>query len=128
MTPEELPAGAIGYKKNMSDEELAGKHVDGLTGLVFATEEDYLNHVSPVTGHKPTEFAHMVATDENAQQRSLAARVRGTARKALEKLGVSPEEAIDLTKDLVESKDAIALVEKKKAELKPKKGESLAEL
>lgn len=36
----------------------AEKHVDGLTGQVFNSEQEYLDHVSPVTGFKPTELEH----------------------------------------------------------------------
>lgn len=50
---------AIGYAKDMSAEDLVGKHIDSLSGLVFSTEEDYLNHVSPITGHKPVEPEHL---------------------------------------------------------------------
>lgn len=35
-----------------------GKQIDGLTGQVFDTKEEYLNHVSPVTGYKPTDIEH----------------------------------------------------------------------
>lgn len=59
---DKLPKGAKGYAKDFSPEELAGKHVDGPTGLVFDTEEAYLNHVSPISGHKPTEIEHLVKT------------------------------------------------------------------
>ena len=31
----------------MTEEELAGKHIDGATGLVFETEEDYLAFKHP---------------------------------------------------------------------------------
>lgn len=34
------------------------KHVCGLTGQVFATEAEYLNHVSQATGFKPTDPEH----------------------------------------------------------------------
>lgn len=34
------------------------KHIDGLTGQEFSTEEEYLAHVSPVTGYKPTDLEH----------------------------------------------------------------------
>ena len=37
---------------------MAQKHVDGLTGAVFDSEEDYLNHVSPVTGFTPRDIEH----------------------------------------------------------------------
>jgi len=43
----ELPQGAIGNKDDMTEEELAGKHIDGATGLVFETEEDYLAFKHP---------------------------------------------------------------------------------
>ena len=34
------------------------KHVCGLTGKEFATREEYLAHVSPVTGFTPTDLQH----------------------------------------------------------------------
>jgi hypothetical protein len=65
---------AIGYKEDFTHLELVGKHVDGVTGLVFETEEAYLNHVSPVTGYNPTEVQHQdILTDgEYTRQAELA--------------------------------------------------------
>lgn len=65
---------AIGYKEDFTSVELVGKHIDGITGLVFETEEAYLNHVSPVTGHNPTEVQHQdILTDgEYTRQAELA--------------------------------------------------------
>jgi len=34
------------------------KHICGLTGQVFNTEQEYLDHVSPATGFKPTDPEH----------------------------------------------------------------------
>ena len=34
------------------------KHVCGLTGKVFNTEKEYLEHVSPVSGYAPTDIRH----------------------------------------------------------------------
>lgn len=51
------------------------KHIDGLTGRVFDTEEEYLAHVSPVTGFKPTDLEH------HGQRGILV------AKKALERTG-----------------------------------------
>lgn len=34
------------------------QHRDALTGKVFKSEAEYLNHVSPVTGFKPTDLRH----------------------------------------------------------------------
>lgn len=34
------------------------QHVDGLTGKVFATEQEYLDHISPVTGFTPKDLEH----------------------------------------------------------------------
>ena len=42
-----LPKGAIGYRKDFSPEELEGKHIDGETGLVFETDEDYIAFKHP---------------------------------------------------------------------------------
>ena len=35
-----------------------GKVIDGLTGVEFASYDAYLDHVSPVTGYKPTDPRH----------------------------------------------------------------------
>lgn len=37
---------------------MAQKHIDSLTGKVFNSEKEYLEHVSPVTGYKPTDPKH----------------------------------------------------------------------
>jgi hypothetical protein len=37
---------------------MAEKHIDGLTGQEFDSHEEYLAHVSPVTGYKPTDLEH----------------------------------------------------------------------
>lgn len=77
---EEL--GAIGYADEFDADDLAGKHIDGTTGLVFETEEAYLNHVSPKTGHKPTEVEHQdILTDGAFSQISAKALERGEERK-----------------------------------------------
>lgn len=34
------------------------KVIDSLTGVEFETYQDYLNHVSPVTGFRPTDPEH----------------------------------------------------------------------
>lgn len=56
-----LPDGAIGFADQMSQDDLSGKHVDSLTKAVFETEEAYLNHVNPITGHTPQEPEHLGA-------------------------------------------------------------------
>lgn len=77
-----LPKGAIGYQKDLSEDELVGKHVDGLTGLVFETEEDYLNHKSPVTGFTPKDVEHQDAlTGGQFSKQAEKALERGEARK-----------------------------------------------
>lgn len=86
MTKEKRPDakafGAIGYKDEFAEKDLAGKHIDGLTGLVFATDEAYANHKSPVTGFSPKENEHQ---GEAFKAVSEAALERGAARKAEEK-------------------------------------------
>lgn len=77
-----LPKGAIGYAEEMSEEKLAGKHIDGVTGLVFDTEEAYLNHTSPASGHKPTELEHLEkTTTPNIRDVAEAAQKRGADRE-----------------------------------------------
>ena len=44
--------------KNKVNKNIPEKHVCGLTGQVFATEAEYLNHVSTATGYKPTDPEH----------------------------------------------------------------------
>lgn len=43
----EKPKKAIGHRDTMKPEEMAGKHIDGPTGYVFATEEDYIEFSQP---------------------------------------------------------------------------------
>lgn len=74
--------GAIGYCDDMSPEGLVGKHVDGVTGLVFATEDDYLGLKSPVSGRYVTEIEHLAATTTpEAAAIAEAALKRGEDRK-----------------------------------------------
>lgn len=74
--------GALGYKDDFTSVELVGKHIDGVTGLVFDTEEAYLNHVSPVTGHNPMEVAHQdILTDGEYTRQSELARERAKERQ-----------------------------------------------
>lgn len=61
MKEYELPENAIGFKDDFSPEELSGKHVDGVTGAVFETEEEYLNHVNAETGFTPKDIEHQDA-------------------------------------------------------------------
>lgn len=37
---------------------MAQEHVCGLTGQRFASEQEYLDHTSEVTGYKPTDIEH----------------------------------------------------------------------
>ncbi len=73
--------GAIGFKDDFDRVELIGKHIDGVTGLVFETEEAYLNHISPVTRHSPTEVAHQdILTDGEYSRQAESAKNRGEER------------------------------------------------
>ena len=44
---ENQPQNSIGHKDNLSEAELAGKHVCGVTGWVFDSEEDYIAFIHP---------------------------------------------------------------------------------
>ena len=80
-----MPDGAIGYRDEFTPEELDGKHIDGVTGLVFDTEEDYLNHTSPETGHTPKDLEHQdILTDGQFSRVADAAIERGEERKGEE--------------------------------------------
>lgn len=79
---KKLPKGAIGYKDDFSDEELAGKHIDAVSGLVFETDEDYLNHVSLVTGFTPKDVEHQdELTGGQFSKQAEKALERGEAKK-----------------------------------------------
>lgn len=80
--PAAADHGAVGYRDEMTDEQLVGKHVDGPSGLVFDTEEAYLNHVNPLSGHKPTELEHLEGTTTpGARAIANEALNRGDARR-----------------------------------------------
>lgn len=44
---KDKPQKAIAHKDELQEEQLAGKHIDGATGFVFETEEDYLAFKHP---------------------------------------------------------------------------------
>ena len=58
------------------------KHIDGLTGEVFATEKAYLDHVSPVTGFTPKDLEHHGSRGSQVAKASLAR--KGKLSKARE--------------------------------------------
>jgi hypothetical protein len=89
--------GALGYRDELTDDELKGKHIDGLTGLVFETEEQYLDHLSPVTGHTPKEGAHM---GEDFIKISEGALKRGKTRKEFEGDGFNEAQAKEVVKEM----------------------------
>ena len=68
------------------------KHVDGLTGKVFATEEEYLEHISPVTGFTPRDIQH---------HGSAGIRVAEAALKRTGSLTSEMEAELEATKDTV---------------------------
>ena len=74
----QIPTGAIGWKEDFSPEALEGKIISGETGAVFETEDDYLNHQSPISGFKPTEAEFFGEHYKLIQQGALK---RGDARK-----------------------------------------------
>ena len=55
MAKKELLPHSIGFFEDFKEEELAGKHVDGVTGAVFKTEEDYRAYADEVRIKKETE-------------------------------------------------------------------------
>lgn len=93
--------GAIGYKDEMAVEDLAGKHIDGLTGLVFDTEEAYCNHTSPVTGVTPADIEHQGPEFAAISEEALK---RGEERKGEE---VSPAEKAQMEAETTESQEEI---------------------
>lgn len=84
------------------------KHIDGLTGEVFETEAEYLAHVSPVTGYKPTDIEHHglrgLRVAEKALERtgSLKGAVKTDVEAKLTK--VRDEEVETKVRDVVKAK------------------------
>jgi len=73
---DKLPKGCIGMVADFKEGELAGKHI-ARGGYVFQTDEDYINHISPVTGHRPSEVEHQDAMTNGRFSRA--------SKKALER-------------------------------------------
>jgi len=42
MPKRQLPKGSIGHVEDMKESELKNKHIDGETGFVFKTDDDYI--------------------------------------------------------------------------------------
>lgn len=88
-------------------------HVDGLTGKVFSSEQEYLDHVSPVTGFKPTDLEH---------HGSAGLRI---AEAALQRTGSLTKEVqadLDEKKEIIESSQ----VDHELAEVKAGRGPDLS--
>lgn len=78
----ELPGNAIGHKDDMAEKDYSGKHISR-DGFVFETEEDYLDHVSPLTGFTPRDLEHQDAlTGGRFSKISEKAIERGSAAEA----------------------------------------------
>lgn len=85
------------------------QHIDGLTGQVFETKEEYLAHVSPVTGYTPADIEH------HGERGILV------AKKALGRTGsldTNAEAGLDTALDNVKNND----VEHKLAEVRAGRG------
>lgn len=50
---------------------MAQEHVCGLTGRRFATEQEYLDHTSDVTGHTPRDLEHHGAQGVRVAEKAL---------------------------------------------------------
>lgn len=95
-----LPKNAIGYADKMTAEELAGKVVDGLSGAVFNSNEDYLNHTSEVTGYRPVDPEHygsrFLRVQKEALKRGGEGKIKKTDETAIdEKIAKVKSEGID---------------------------------
>lgn len=75
MTPK--PIGHKDDFKTINDLP-KGAVICGVSGLVFANNDDYLNHTSPVTGFKPTEPEHLGSRFLKQQRQAL---LRGLNKK-----------------------------------------------
>lgn len=72
-----LPKGSLGVRDDFTEKELAGKHISR-DGFVFATDKEYLDHVSPLTGFTPKDLEHQDAlTDGNFSKIAAKAIERG---------------------------------------------------
>jgi hypothetical protein len=75
-----LPENCIGMKADFKPKELKNKHI-ARGGYVFNTEEDYLNHISPITGHRPTEIEHQDALTNGRFSRASGKALERGAKK-----------------------------------------------
>lgn len=110
------PEKALGHKDDFTPEELAGKVVDGLTGYVFATNEDYLAHTSPVTGYQPTDPKHFGVRFLRVQKAALK---RGKSLTKARENGIDADIEVAKGAD-VDSKTMRALNEVKRLEITKK--------
>lgn len=76
--PYALPNGSIGWKEEFKPEDLVGKIVSGETGAVFENDDDYINHISPISGFTPADPEFNGPAFKLVQEGALA---RGEARK-----------------------------------------------
>lgn len=87
------------------------KHIDALTGREFDTEEEYLAHVSPITGFTPGEIEHQGLTGIRVAREALK-RTGSLKKKAKQELDTSEETVrtrnvearIKETKNIIEKK------------------------
>jgi hypothetical protein len=86
LSHSELPAGCLGYKQDLTEEEWTGKEICGASNLVFEDRDSYLAHVSPVTGFKPTEIEHQDVLTEGRASR-IAKKAQKRAKDRAEKKG-----------------------------------------
>lgn len=47
MPKQTYPEGCLGHVNDLTQEETAGMHIDGVSGLVFESEQAYLNFKHP---------------------------------------------------------------------------------
>lgn len=76
---EDFKGGIVGYAKDMKPEDIEGKVVDSMSGLVFKDKKAYREHVSPVTGKRADSNDHMPSYFHLISEKALA---RGAAKKA----------------------------------------------
>ena len=88
-----LPKGCLGYKDDLTEREMYGGTICGVSGLVFIDSASYLNHKSPVTGYKPTQPEH------------LGERFILQSKKALQRgKSLTPEKELELDRQREEAK------------------------
>lgn len=99
-----------------------GAVICGVSGLVFANNEDYLAHESPVTGFKPTEPEHHGRRFVKQQRQALLRGLNKNRKKKRTELPTKLEKELEKTEANIARKNVDNKLAEEKARPKKRKG------